>query len=96
LCVPLADAVTGRDDAGAMLAEIRRDNLFLTALDDEGRWFRYHQLFRDLLRLELDRAGTMPAPVLHQRASRWFREQGCCSRRSNTHSSPVMAEPPAS
>src|SRR4051794_11307736 len=76
LCVPLADAVTGRDDATAMLAEIRRDNLFLTALDDEGRWFRYHQLFRDLLRLELDRAGTGPPPVLHQRASRWFREQG--------------------
>jgi LuxR family maltose regulon positive regulatory protein len=76
LCVPLADAVTGRDDAGAMLAGIRRDNLFLTALDDEGRWFRYHQLFRDLLRLELDRAGTVPAPVLHQRASRWLREQG--------------------
>jgi LuxR family maltose regulon positive regulatory protein len=76
LCVPLADAVTGRDDASAMLAEIRRDNLFLTALDDEGRWFRYHQLFRDLLRLELDRAGTGPASVLHKRASGWFREQG--------------------
>src|SRR4051794_5560182 len=75
LCVPLADAVTGRADAGAMLAEIRRGNLFLTALDDEGRWFRSHQLFRDLLRLELDRAGEVPAPALHQRASRWFREQ---------------------
>jgi LuxR family maltose regulon positive regulatory protein len=76
LCVALADAVTGRDDAGTMLAEIEKDNLFLTALDDEGRWFRYHQLFRDLLRFELDRAGTGPARVLHQRASRWFHEQG--------------------
>jgi LuxR family maltose regulon positive regulatory protein len=76
LCVPLADAVTGRDDAAAVLAEIRRGNLFLTALDDEGRWFRYHQLFRDLLRLELDRTATVPAQVLHARASRWFREQG--------------------
>jgi LuxR family maltose regulon positive regulatory protein len=76
LCVPLADAVTGRDDAATRLAEIERDNLFLTALDDEGRWFRYHQLFRDLLRFELDRAGTVPARVLHQRASRWFRGEG--------------------
>jgi LuxR family transcriptional regulator, maltose regulon positive regulatory protein len=76
LCVPLADAVTGRDDAASMLAAVEKANLFLIALDDEGRWFRYHQLFRDLLRLELDRAGVVPARVLHQRASGWFCEQG--------------------
>jgi LuxR family maltose regulon positive regulatory protein len=79
LCVPLADAVTGRDDAAPMLAAIEKANLFLVALDDEGRWFRYHQLFRDLLRFELDRTGVVPARVLHQRASAWFREQGLLS-----------------
>jgi LuxR family transcriptional regulator, maltose regulon positive regulatory protein len=76
LCVPLADAVTGREDAGSMLAAIEKADLFLIALDEEGRWFRYHQLFRDLLRFELDRADVVPARVLHQRASGWFREQG--------------------
>src|SRR3712207_3386040 len=62
LCAPLADAVTGRDDGVRMLDEIQRANLFLSALDDEGRWFRYHQLFRDLLRYELERCG-LAAPA---------------------------------
>ncbi|HEY4624565.1 MAG TPA: LuxR C-terminal-related transcriptional regulator [Blastococcus sp.] len=76
LCAPLADAVTGRADAVRMLDEIQRANLFLTALDNEGRWFRFHQLFRDLLQLELERSGPIPPTVLHRRASEWFRAQG--------------------
>jgi LuxR family maltose regulon positive regulatory protein len=70
LCAPLANAVTGRTDAARMLDEIQRGNLFLTALDDEGRWFRYHQLFRDLLAFELERSGLVEPTVLHRRASR--------------------------
>ncbi|MGY1726992.1 LuxR C-terminal-related transcriptional regulator [Geodermatophilus sp. SYSU D01062] len=76
LCAPLADAVTGAGNAAGMLAVIRRTNLFLTALDDEGRWFRYHQLFRDLLLFELERSGLAPRAVLHRRASEWFRTHG--------------------
>ncbi|MGY1616746.1 LuxR C-terminal-related transcriptional regulator [Geodermatophilus sp. SYSU D00691] len=75
LCAPLADAVTGRGDAVRLLDEIQRANLFLTALDEEGRWFRYHQLFRDLLRYELQRSGQA-APALHRRAAEWFRDHG--------------------
>jgi LuxR family maltose regulon positive regulatory protein len=76
LCVPLADAVTGRGNAASMLGEIQRANLFLTPLDDQGRWFRYHQLFRDLLSFELERSGPAPPAVLHRRASQWFRARG--------------------
>jgi LuxR family transcriptional regulator, maltose regulon positive regulatory protein len=76
LCAPLADAVTGRGDAVRMLDEIQRANLFLTALDDEGRWFRYHQLFRDLLLFELERSAPASPAVLHRRASEWFRTHG--------------------
>ncbi|MGY1636979.1 LuxR C-terminal-related transcriptional regulator [Geodermatophilus sp. SYSU D00742] len=76
LCAPLADAVTGRGDAVRLLDEIQRANLFLSALDDEGRWFRYHQLFRDLLRYELDRSRCADPAVLHRRAAEWFRGQG--------------------
>jgi ATP/maltotriose-dependent transcriptional regulator MalT len=76
LCAPLADAVTGSGNAARMLDAIQRANLFLTALDDEGRWFRYHQLFRDLLLFELERSGPAPPAVLHRRASEWFRVQG--------------------
>jgi LuxR family transcriptional regulator, maltose regulon positive regulatory protein len=76
LCAPLADAVTGRDDAVRSLDEIQRGNPFLSALDDEGRWFRYHQLFRDLLRYELERSRLAEPAVLHRRAAEWFRDHG--------------------
>ncbi|MCV2491950.1 LuxR C-terminal-related transcriptional regulator [Geodermatophilus sp. YIM 151500] len=76
LCAPLADAVTGRDDAVRHLDDIQRAGLFLTPLDDEGTWFRYHQLFRDLLRYELDRAGLATPAALHRRAAEWFRDHG--------------------
>ncbi|MGY1663801.1 LuxR C-terminal-related transcriptional regulator [Geodermatophilus sp. SYSU D00705] len=76
LCAPLADAVTGRDDAVRMLDEVQRANLFLSALDDEGRWFRFHQLFRDLLRYELELSRLADPAVLHRRAAEWFRDHG--------------------
>ena len=49
LCGPLCDAVTGQQDAKAMLAALERANLFLVPLDDRRRWYRYHQLFADVL-----------------------------------------------
>ena len=44
----LCDAVTGNDDgrgdSRAMLDHLLGLNLFVIPLDDERRWFRYHQL----------------------------------------------------
>lgn len=59
-----------------MLQELERANLFLTPLDDERRWYRYHHLFGAALRERLHR-GAAPAMIsaLHQRASHWFAEQ---------------------
>ncbi len=70
----LCRAVTGREDSAELMAELERKNLFLTALDDEGEWYRYHPLFADLLRHQLKR--TMPEKVeqLHEKAARWFME----------------------
>src|SRR3954463_16360623 len=76
LSAPLANAVTEGTDAARMLAEIQRGNLFLTALDDEGRWYRYHQLFRDLLTFELQRSGLVEPTVLHRRAAERVRGAG--------------------
>jgi LuxR family maltose regulon positive regulatory protein len=71
LCAPLCDAVTGRDDGREQLEAVERSNLFLVALDERREWFRYHHLFRDLLRHELGRASGDLAPALHRRASAW-------------------------
>jgi LuxR family maltose regulon positive regulatory protein len=52
---PLCDAVL-LDPAGsgrAALESIEHANLFLVPLDNERRWYRYHQLFADLLRQRL-------------------------------------------
>jgi LuxR family maltose regulon positive regulatory protein len=76
LCAPACDAVTGRSDGAARLEEIQRANLFLVSLDRRGQWFRYHHLFRDLLRLELARSEPGLAAGLHRRACAWHRAQG--------------------
>ncbi|MEW2478871.1 AAA family ATPase [Mycobacterium sp. NPDC049093] len=48
------DALLGRTDSAAMLDAITRSgNLFLISLDAQGVWYRYHQLFGDLLRARL-------------------------------------------
>jgi LuxR family transcriptional regulator, maltose regulon positive regulatory protein len=60
LCARFCDAVTGSDDARAHVEAIDRSNLFLVALDGRGEWYRYHHLFRDLLRQEL--APERPEP----------------------------------
>ena len=68
-CAGLCDAVTGRSDSSALLAAVERGNLFLQRLDDQGRWFRFHQLFADFLRNGLDEAEAFE---LHRKASAWF------------------------
>src|SRR6266851_1335349 len=76
LCASVCDAVTGRSDGIARLEEIQRANLFLVSLDSRGQWFRYHHLFRDLLRLELARSEPGLAAGLHRRACAWHRVHG--------------------
>jgi LuxR family maltose regulon positive regulatory protein len=71
LCAPLCDAVTGEADGRAMLEHLERANLFLTPLDDERRWYRYHHLFADVLRAHMQKEQPDAAPVLHRRASAW-------------------------
>ena len=63
-----------------MLEEIERVNLFLVPLDDDRRWFRYHQLFADVLRNRLRQLKPNLVSELHQRASAWFEEQGLMPR----------------
>ena len=69
----LCDAVTGRTDGQIQLEQIERGNLFLIPLDDEHYWYRYHQLFSDMLLKRL-RQVTVSSEfdTLHHHASEWF------------------------
>ncbi len=72
----LCDALTGSADGQATLEALERNNLFVVALDDQRRWYRYHHLFADALRARL--AAEQPDRVagLHAAASRWYADHG--------------------
>jgi ATP/maltotriose-dependent transcriptional regulator MalT/DNA-binding SARP family transcriptional activator len=69
------DALRETDDSAVMLAQASNRNLFLVSLDDENRWFRYHQLFRDFLHSQLRREARGRFEALHRRAAELFEAQ---------------------
>jgi LuxR family maltose regulon positive regulatory protein len=73
---PLCDAVTGASDGAQALAELDHRGMFTEALTPGRDWFRYHKLFAELLRLELQRAHPQITQSLHRRASGWFAAHG--------------------
>jgi LuxR family maltose regulon positive regulatory protein len=73
---PLCDAVTGQGGGKGMLARLERGNLFLAPLDDHRRWYRYHQLFADVLQAHLLDEQPDDIRELHRRASAWYELNG--------------------
>ncbi|HEV3505610.1 MAG TPA: hypothetical protein VG637_10075 [Actinomycetes bacterium] len=76
ICGPLADATTGRSNSQALLEQVERANLFLIPLDEVRGWWRYHQLFADLLRAWLEREEPERVLELHRAAAAWSEEHG--------------------
>jgi LuxR family maltose regulon positive regulatory protein len=72
----LADLLTGGSGGERVLQQLEEAGAFVISLDARRSWFRYHQLFADLLQLEL--RGTEPArlPALHEAAAGWYAEHG--------------------
>jgi LuxR family maltose regulon positive regulatory protein len=69
------------------LEYLDQNNLFIVALDNERRWYRYQHLFAELLRQRLQQSlaavpgGEIPAVTgaineLHIRASQWYEDNG--------------------
>ncbi len=76
LCGPLCEAVLDQPGGSATLADLARSNLLLVPLDSQGEWYRYHQLFRDMLLAELRRQEPELIPVLRRRAAGWCVRNG--------------------
>lgn len=72
----LCDALLDRGDGQNMLEALERSNLFLTELDDERQWYRYHHLFADLLKSRLRQNDLHRWTDLHRRAALWCEQQG--------------------
>lgn len=73
---PLCDAVLDAHGSSAVLAELERSNLFIVPLDRRRGWYRYHHLFGELLRHELNLEDPGIVPDLHRRAADWFLAAG--------------------
>ncbi len=69
----LCDAVLGRQDSVAVLADLAHSNMFLVALDNRGEWYRYHHLFGEVLQLEL---GGEAAREVRGLAAAWCNAHG--------------------
>jgi len=73
---PLCDALLQTSGSASVLEKIERENLFVVPLDMSRHWYRYHQLFGELLRTELRRSEPDLVADLHRRAATWFETEG--------------------
>lgn len=78
LCGPLCNAVLKPASVSGQetLEYLEHANLFIVPLDNERRWYRYHHLFVDVLRMHLMSEQPEQVSNLHQRASVWYEENG--------------------
>ncbi len=71
--ISLCSAVTGIADAEQLFARIKAANLFLTPLDENSDWYRYHHLFSDLLQFRLKQeVNSSEVKALHASAAKWM------------------------
>ena len=70
----LADLLTGNEGGERVLQDLEEANGLVVPLDAARSWFRYHQLFADLLALELRRTAPGEVTGLHKAAAGWFAE----------------------
>lgn len=73
---PLCAAVTGEPASEVLLEELAQNQLFLSPLDAEGCWYRYHPLFSSFLRELLARRTPERRVALYRAAVQWFVQAG--------------------
>jgi LuxR family transcriptional regulator, maltose regulon positive regulatory protein len=72
----LADFLTGNSGSERILQQLEDANAFVSSLDVGRSWFRYHQLFADLLQLELRRVSGTIIESLQRAAAQWYEAHG--------------------
>jgi LuxR family maltose regulon positive regulatory protein len=76
MCGSLCDAILGEQGSRAVLEQLEAKNLLVVPLDRRREWYRYHYLFRELLRAELQRREPELVQDLQFRAAMWFEANG--------------------
>ncbi len=76
MCGSLCDELLGRSDSARRLQALEEANFFVVPLDHHREWYRYHHLFRDMLRSELERGEPELVAALHRSAASWSEQNG--------------------
>ena len=74
LCDALLQLDTGA--CSAMIERLVKTNSFIIPTDSSRQWYRYHHLFRDLLRQRLQGQPKSVLELLHRRAGLWLKANG--------------------
>lgn len=76
----LCEAILSPNDISCspadMIAQLEKTNLFISPLDAERQWFRYHQLFRDVLAHRFSSLYPDELATLRQSAALWYEQNG--------------------
>jgi LuxR family transcriptional regulator, maltose regulon positive regulatory protein len=76
MCASLCEEITSRHDSQDILESLEHANLFVDPLDEVRGWYRYHQLFADVLNQRLRHEQPGRASELHRSASAWYDRHG--------------------
>lgn len=68
----LCNTLLGITCSQQILEQLEQDNLFITPLDNRRCWYRYHQLFAQMLGNSLAGRNEQELPRLHSRAATWL------------------------
>jgi LuxR family maltose regulon positive regulatory protein len=80
-CAPLCDYLLpehrAAPDSRGIISQIEKENLFLVPLDEGRVWYRYHHLFKSLLKQHLkEKLSPERTARFRRRAGKWFAGQG--------------------
>ncbi len=76
----LCEAILSPDDISCspsdMIELLEKANLFISPLDSDRQWFRYHQLFKDVLAHRFATLHPSELQTLRQSAALWYEQNG--------------------
>ena len=76
MCADLVAVLTDESNPQLVLEELERESMFLVPLDTHRGWFRFHHLFRDMLRFRLRAERPAVETDLLNLAASWHLERG--------------------
>jgi LuxR family maltose regulon positive regulatory protein len=74
LCEAVLELKPG--EGSAIIEKLVKANSFIIPTESSRKWYRYHNLFRDLLRQRLEHEPEMDLDKPHHRAGCWFKNEG--------------------